>query len=401
MRVLFRKKYNMIVECTRMEDILSSYKVLMMKLGAVVRNKVWKKSDEESLAYVLFCCNNIFSILIDAIGEHVQFADLYLRILVKYWNLYANDKCDGEFDVIYTMIHSVIADEITKDQWERINPYYKFDYSDDDLYGKKFTEVLGDFMSNVDVSASKEFFIEEEKLGRLVRARRGNHSLGEDIYPPSIETAIDQNIINRWNPPGKRYLYLAFETEGVSPDEVCLEEIRSKVGESITLVDFKVKENARKKRLLNLAYEGVNDIEIEADISEMLDDIVQADVEQVKTDAVLGKYNIDITINNVMKANEEKIKTLANIYIGRKLLSTICRVIFIPLDKDEDCDSDLKDKCYKSFHILAQYLEENNIDGVVYPSTRMMLKGKAGINVVLFDPEDAEPIQSTLRHVTT
>ena len=100
-----------------------------------------------------------------------------------------------------------------------------------------------------------------------------------------------------------------------------------------------------------------------------------------------------------MKENEDKTKTLANIYVGRKLLSTICRVIFIPLDKDEDNNPDLKDRCYKSFHVLAEFLEDNNFAGVIYPSTRMMLKGKKGVNVVLFDSEDVDPVFETLRHV--
>ena len=83
------------------------------------------------------------------------------------------------------------------------------------------------------------------------------------------------------------------------------------------------------------------------------------------------------------------------------VLSPKCRVVFVPLDKDEDSSPDLKDKCYKSFHVLAQFLEDNNFSGVIFPSTRMMLKGEKGINVVLFEPEDVAPVQATLRHVTT
>lgn len=399
-RVLFERQYDMIAECTRLEDLMPSYEKLMRKLGSIIRNKVWQKSNEKRLAYLLFCCNNILSMLIDVIGEQAEIAEFYLKLLIKYWGHYSVEKYEDEFGIVYQMIHSIIADEITKDQWDRINPYYEADYSDDDIYGESFTEILGDFIRKVDSIAAKEFFIEEEKLNRLVRARRGTHSSGDDIVPPSIEIAQRYNIINRWNPPDKRYSYLVVETANVSPDEVCLEEIRSKSGEDITLVDFKVRETSKKKKLLNLAYEGVDDFVIESDVSDSLHTIVWEDIERIMSDSRHGDRNIHNMINNAVKENEDKAKILANIYVGRKLLSTICRVIFIPLDKDEDNTPDLKDRCYKSFHVLAQFLEDNNFAGVIFPSTRMMLKGEKGVNVVLFDPEDVEPVQGTLRYVT-
>ncbi len=398
--VLFEQQYNMIDECTRLEDLMPSYEKLMHKFGSIIRNKVWKKSNEERLAYLLHCCNNILAAFIDVMGEHAEIAEFYVNLLIKYWKKYSAEKYEDEFEIVYQIIHSIIVDEITKDQWDRINPYYEADYSDKDIYGKRFTEILGDFISKVDPIAAQEFFVEEEKLGRLVRARRGTYSSGNDIVPPSIEIAKKCNIINRWNPPEKRYSYLVVETANVSPDEVCLEEIRSKVGEDISLVDFKVRETSTKKKLLNFAYEGVDDFIIESDVSDSLYAIVQEDIERIVNDFHYGDEDIHNLINDRVKENEDKTKTLANLYAGRKLLSTICRVIFIPLDKDEDNNPDLKDRCYKSFHVLAQFLEDNNFAGVIYPSTRLMLKGEKGVNVVLFDPEDVEPVQETLRHVT-
>jgi hypothetical protein len=390
----------MVAECTRLENLMPSYEKIMRKLGCVIRNKVWQKSDEKRLAYILYCCNNILAVLTDAIGENVEIAEFYVKLLIKYWNRYSFVIYDNEFEIVYQMIHSVIADEITKDQWDRINPYYETDYSDADVYGKRFTEILADFISNVDPIAAREFFVEEGKLSRLVRARRDIHSSGDDIVPPSIEIAKKYNIINRWNPPEKRYSYLVVETANISPDEVCLEEIRSQAGEDISLVDFKVREISKKKKLLNLAYEGVDDFVIESEVTESLNAIVQEDIEKIVNDSQSGNKDIHNLINDAVKENKEKTKTLANLYVGRKLLSTICRVIFIPLDKDEDNSPDLKDRCYKSFHVLAQFLEDNGFAGVVFPSTRMMLRGERGVNVVLFDPEDVEPIHTTLRYVT-
>ena len=53
-----------------------------------------------------------------------------------------------------------------------------------------------------------------------------------------------------------------------------------------------------------------------------------------------------------------------------------------------------KEKAYKSFQILAEYLEGKGITGIIYPCTRTnRIKGK---NVVLFNIHDAEPISASI-----
>ena len=65
----------------------------------------------------------------------------------------------------------------------------------------------------------------------------------------------------------------------------------------------------------------------------------------------------------------------------------ICSCIYKKVDED---DADGKEKAYKSFQILAKYLEGKGITGIIYPCTRTnRIKGK---NVVLFDIHDAVPI---------
>ena len=71
----------------------------------------------------------------------------------------------------------------------------------------------------------------------------------------------------------------------------------------------------------------------------------------------------------------------------KQILKLICSCIYKKVDED---DADGKEKAYKSFQILAKYLEGKGITGIIYPCTRTnRIKGK---NVVLFDIHDAVPI---------
>ena len=50
-----------------------------------------------------------------------------------------------------------------------------------------------------------------------------------------------------------------------------------------------------------------------------------------------------------------------------------------------------KEKAYKSFHILSEYLENKGVTGIIYPCTRdNTISGK---NLVLFRKEDAVPVE--------
>ena len=51
-----------------------------------------------------------------------------------------------------------------------------------------------------------------------------------------------------------------------------------------------------------------------------------------------------------------------------------------------DTDEKGKERTYKYFRILAEYLERKGITGIIYPSTRT--KKMEGNNIVLFNEED-------------
>lgn len=65
--------------------------------------------------------------------------------------------------------------------------------------------------------------------------------------------------------------------------------------------------------------------------------------------------------------------------------------------KVDESSEDKKEKAYKSFHILSEYLENKGVTGIIYPCTRdNTISGK---NLVLFRKEDAVPVENSIREI--
>lgn len=77
--------------------------------------------------------------------------------------------------------------------------------------------------------------------------------------------------------------------------------------------------------------------------------------------------------------------------IAKQYLKLVCCSIYKKVDGTEA----EKEEAYKSFHILAKYLESKGVTGIIYPCTRS--NKIIGKNVVLFNPDDAMPISGTVK----
>ena len=77
---------------------------------------------------------------------------------------------------------------------------------------------------------------------------------------------------------------------------------------------------------------------------------------------------------------------------AKQYLKMICSCIYKKVDEKDEAK---KEDAYKSFHALALYLEEKGVTGIIYPCTRT--KEVIGKNLVLFNKNDAEPIESSIR----
>ena len=217
-----------------------------------------------------------------------------------------------------------------------------------------------------------------------------------DIEPPTIEVAKEKKIINRWNPPNKRYLYLVIDNgNSQNANKVCINELRATDGMNVTICNFEVNGYSKSGKLINLDYESISYEEIEEILKEYKDKLINECMSKIDIHDFDNKSIIK-SINKVMHENKKQIEMKVNEYCGKYILKKICDTIFVPLDRDEDNNEVLKDKCYKSFHILAEYFESKDIAGIIYPSTRMKIIGEKGTNLVLFDADSAKPDIDTL-----
>lgn len=399
MKSIFPRQYDMIIELGRLEKLMLSYPDLLRKLSLIIRNKVWDKADIKRLAMVLNACNQVFEVLVESVGDQIEFLEMYVEYLNKHSSVYSKYDLSNEYNTVKAQIQIFKTQELVKEHWKQINPYFRKEYAREDLLSKDLTKILDDFFDNV-VKICPDVFLlsmNDEKFKHLSRGRRGAWKQRKDLAAPSIEVAEEHNIINRWNPPSKRYLYMVAGDGSENDMETACEEMRVKPDEVLTIAKFHYVGDPKDALILDLDYEDITRQEI-FDFAEMYEK------EQVKE--IISRIHseeISITkeeIAHQVKLREDKTIWLANAFVGKLLLKEICDAIFVPLDEKEDNDKDEKDKCYKSFHILAEYLEKRGYQGISYPSTRMKLIGKKGRNLVLFDADSAEADEDTFNTFT-
>ena len=138
---------------------------------------------------------------------------------------------------------------IIEKEWEIIN------FSTDSE--KSFLEIFDDVFTNCIDKHNDAFFYPLKKTDVLCRVVNGwGHNTDRFIPCPN-------KTQNRWNPPGRTYLYLSFSekpqiySNELSLNEyICLEEYRAKRGEKYSFCLF---EPLVKGKILDLSY---NDIEL-------------------------------------------------------------------------------------------------------------------------------------------
>ena len=397
---LFPRKYDMISEATRLEDLMPSYGVIMRKLGKIIRNKIWRISDEDSLARYLNICNQRLEITVSEVGDNLIVAEFYIRLLEKHSYIFTSSNIGGYFIEVEEMIQQEHTKEMFSDLWRKANPYYMDEFKDDETYKKGIIEIIEEMLIDLERRGIDSIFVKEGDLGLLCRGRKNKHDKAEEIFPPTIEVAVKNNTINRWNPPDRRYIYLVDgdkEKDITSVDRVCLAELRAKDGETYTLVNFKVQDSANDKKLLRLNYEHIAISDIEQKKDDKLGQIIKDDVDILKQQYPFDVTELNERIKSITQGQEEEVKDIVSEYIAQTFFKYLCEVIFVPLDDDEDNNKVKKDRCYKAFHILALYLEQKGIAGIVYPSTRMKKRKKSGTNIVLFNVDDVIPDEKSLR----
>lgn len=388
------KNDEFIYELYLLESLMPNYKEELRMISIEIRNKILPISNRDKLVYILKVLNEVMKCYVETLGEDYCVILWYVHFLEKYTYLYAIKKyeCKCLCQKMEKEFRDSMLEKLILQQWKYINPYFY----EDIFFEKNIIEILDDMLKTIDAVCPDKFYINVGTLSKLIHGRKGVWNKAIDIEPPTIEVAKKKKIINRWNPPNKRYLYLVIDNgNSQNANKVCINELRATDGMNVTICNFEVNGYSKSGKLINLDYESISYEEIEEILKEYKDKLINECMSKIDIYDSDNKSIIK-SINKVMHENKKQIEMKVNEYCGKYILKKICDTIFVPLDRDEDNNEVLKDKCYKSFHILAEYFESKDIAGIIYPSTRMKIIGEKGTNLVLFDADSAKPDIDTL-----
>lgn len=381
----------MLKELDVLEKLSPNYTREFIYLSKRIRKDIWIPGvNSQNLAYFLNHITKVFAVMNDIIGADTFFTlDTiieYVKSLAKYSIFYNSNLNSHYFNELISDIQLESAAYLIEQQWEDV-------YKKEDEY-KGFLEIFDDiFTKCIDLHKDK-FFHKLMDSDILCRVVEGIGYKADRFIPWPSKTN------NRWNPPGKQYLYLSFNdkeiryTDQLSLNEyICLEEFRASTGNIYSFCDFKPVVDGN---ILDLSY---NDVSL-SKIKQIIDDYTNNYVKKM-TDELLANPNtyknykdekrIKNGIKDIMGKNPVDKNVLEESY-AKQYLKMVCNCIYKKVDEK---DEDKKEKAYKSFHILSEYLESKGVTGIIYPCTRT--KKIIGKNLVLFNVNDAKPIESSIR----
>lgn len=383
-------KYELLilVELHKIERFSSQYEQELKCLSRCIRRYIWKEENEDNL----WCYLKIINIVFEESEKAAAIDDFWgLGRIITYTKCLC--ACCGELKTDKREVLNKIIDSIQianakvalEERWKNIRSSPDGD--------KAFIDIFQDIFENAITKYETDFICSLDETDILYRMVK------EKICDEGRFIPWPNKVQNRWNPPGKTYLYLSYGKEDVAYNEslklgqyVCLLECRVQGEEDVCFCRFVPTQGGR---ILNLAY---NDVEL-YEMRDELDDLVKKRTgklaNMLRKDVDLIKHRHDEKyvyekIRDIVEANQID-KAVIEKNSARQLLKLICSSIYTKVDENDALG---KEKAYKSFQDLAQFLENQNITGIIYPCTRTnKIHGK---NIVLFNAKDAEPIKGSI-----
>lgn len=366
---------------TRIEDITNSDPI-MKYLCKSIRNHPDTRSNLESITRVLEIVRMFLEIVIEVAENEVQrnsisrdFANMTFK-LINEKNLIDTDHFVLEFRNRQMRF-------VMRQQFTRINPHIDTSDVEEILGDKDLIDMLED-VYNVSLHPNEEEFIfnlDGVKFGRAV-------NVGEATYERLTPNPEYRNN-NRWNPREKFYSYLGVNREGNVENLIhtCLEEIRCTADSEYTFCEFELREPNMKFLDLSMPYYQSENLQ------NYMDSYLEEGAQEVSNYLTTGETDRN-EIEELVNVNVQKFRSDLERKLAKEFLYYIVTEVFIPLDKYEDTEEELKTRAYASFHKLADWLE-TKYDGVIYPSTRMKMMGNKGECCVLFKHEKAKPVHES------
>ena len=387
--------YNMLIlgELQRLEDLSSEYKAILILISKRIRRDLWQRGKNDVMLYkMLNECGKQLDMAYKGTNQYMEqdFTDYILSL--KPYSLFLGVHLQPYyFEKFVSDVRLENSRNIIEKQWDNI--ICAAENSD-----KAFIDIFDDVFSKCIDQYDDVFFhalSDSDVLCRVVP----EWGWDESRFIPWDN--IDN--MNRWNPPGKTYLYLSFdESERKYNDElsvseyICLEEYRAKKGNKYSFCHFKP---IKKGRILDLSYNDVELWKIEMTLDRYQEIVKDLFVNSTLSDqAELKKMGTTKrSVKRYIKKNVDETiidRSIIEKAIAKTYLKMVCNTIYKKVDEDDNAG---KEKAYKSFHILAGYLESKGITGIIYPCTRT--KKIIGKNLVLFNRHDAVPIKDSIREI--
>ena len=373
-----------------LENLSEDYKGELKFLSKKIRKDFWNTDyNTEKLAKLLHIINGTYEMVFNCIG----YFDLsciieYVKLLAKYCCVICPDLNADYYNQLIDDIQMENARIIIEEQWKDITA------SEDGL--KSFKEIFDDVFTKCLNGNRDKFFHKLKDTDVLCRVVDDKLPINRERFIP-----FDKSYAyNRWNPPGKSFLYLSFGEEEKEysselrlSEYICLEEYRAKKGNKYYFCNFKpVNEGV----IFDLSYNDVSLRKIKNMLDEYEDTMASQMIEEImKEPDAVKKYQNKKKLKKKVKKLQLKYQVDKGIIeesIAKQYLKMICNCIYKKVDETDD---EKKEIAYKSFWALATYLKEQGVTGIIYPCTRT--NKVVGKNLVLFNKNDAEPIESTIR----
>lgn len=380
-------------ELQRLEDLSSEYKAILILISKRIRRDLWQCGKNDVMLYkMLNECGKQLDMAYKGPDQYMEqdFTDYILSL--KPYSLFLGVHLQPYyFEKFVSDVRLENSRNIIEKQWDNI--ICAAENSD-----KAFIDIFDDVFSKCIDQYDDVFFhtlSDSDVLCRVVP----EWGWDESRFIPWDN--IDN--MNRWNPPGKTYLYLSFdESERKYNDElsvseyICLEEYRAEKDNKYSFCYFKP---IKKGRILDLSYNDVELWKIEMALDRYQEIVKDLFVNSTFSDqAELKKMGTTKrSVKRYIKKNVDETiidRSIIEKAIAKTYLKMVCNTIYKKVDEDDNAG---KEKAYKSFHILAGYLESKGITGIIYPCTRT--KKIIGKNLVLFNRYDAVPIKDSIREI--
>ena len=377
----------------KLESLSSKYEDILRLISKRIRRDLWNTGKNDFMLYkMLDECGKQLENDYKEKGEYTEdiFID-FIGYLRTYTIFLGVNLPPFYFEKFVSDVRLENARVIIEKQWDDIlNVSENSDKAFIDIFDDVFSKCMQKYEDVFVYSLS-----EDDVLCRVVP----DWNWGISRFVPWDNTST----VNRWNPPGKTYLYLSFEkeekvySEDLSINEyICLEEYRAKKGEKYSFCHFKP---VKAGRILDLSYNDVElwKIQMEMDkYEEILKDLfVEATLSNPKEVKKMGTTKRSVKRYVEKNVNGSIIdRSFVEIAVAKQYLKMVCNTIYKKVDEMDDVG---KEKAYKSFHVLAGYLESKGVTGIIYPCTRT--KKIIGKNLVLFNRYDATPIETSIREI--